>query len=830
MIGNFIVFQISSPIIHLIKCHMIISLLQGKVAIITGGASGIGEATARLFADHGARAVVIADIQDELGRGVAESIGLHRCRYVHCDVTDEQQIEAMVESTVQMFGQLDIMFSNAGIMSKGDQTILELDLSAYDKVLAVNARGMAACVKHAARAMVEGGVKGSIVCTASVCATMGSDKFIDYTMSKHAVLGLVRSASKQLGAYGIRVNCVSPAVVATALVCSAAEMGVEEAEKFFGQFVYIKGRGALKVRHVADAVLFLATDDSEFMTGHNLWSCNMKCSASLPLLSNLRSHLHSSYFILSASPKFMTDPTPFNKKLQGKVAIITGGASGIGEATARLFADHGARAVVVADIQDELGRGVAESIGLHRCRYVHCDVTDEQQIKAMVESTVQMFGQLDIMFSNAGIMSMGDQTILELDLSDSDEVFAVNARGMAACVKHAARAMVEGGVKGSIVCTASVAATRGSGKFIDYTMSKHAVLGLMRSASKQLGAYGIRVNCVSPAVVATALLCSEVEMGVEEAEKFFGQFVDLKGRGALKVRHVADAVLFLASDDSEFITGHNLAIDGAVEDLKGHTENKFREKTINKVVEDHKANITSKLEGKVAIITGGASGIGEATARVFSEHGARAIIIADIQDELGQNLASSIGSHFCTFIHCDVTDEDQVKSMVEWTVQKYGQLDIMFSNAGIVNRSDQTVLDLEFSAFDRLFAVNVRGMAACGCIVCTASVGGSHGMARRTDYCMSKHAVVGLVRSASKQLGEHGIRVNCVSPHGIATPMMCKALEMEAEEVEKVYEARTRLKGVLRVRHVADAVLFLASDQSAFVTGHDLLVDGGFST
>lgn len=250
-----------------------------------------------------------------------------------------------------------------------------------------------------------------------------------------------------------------------------------------------------------------------------------------------------------------------------------------------------------------------------------------------------------------------------------------------------------------------------------------------------------------------------------------------------------------------------------------------------------------KLEGKVAIITGGASGIGEATARVFSEHGARAIIIADIQDELGQTLVSSISSLQCTFIHCDVTDEDQVKSLVEWTVQNYGQLDIMFSNAGIVNRMDQTVLDLEFSAFDRLMAVNVRGMAACvkhaarammersvkGSIVCTASVAGSRGMTQRTDYCMSKHAVVGLVRSASIQLGEYGIRVNCVSPHGVATPMMCKVLEMEAEEVEKVYAARTRLNGTLTARHVADAVLFLACDESAFVTGHDLLVDGGFS-
>ena len=139
----------------------------------------------------------------------------------------------------------------------------------------------------------------------------------------------------------------------------------------------------------------------------------------------------------------MTDPTPFNNKPQGKVAIITNGASNIGEATKCLFVDNSARAVVIADIQDELGCNVAKSIGLHRCKYVHCDVTDEQQIKVMMESTMQMFGQLDIMFSNAGIMSKGDHTILELDLSTYDEVVAVNARVMVACVKHATRAMVK---------------------------------------------------------------------------------------------------------------------------------------------------------------------------------------------------------------------------------------------------------------------------------------------------------------------------------------------------------------------------------------------------
>ena len=197
----------------------------------------------------------------------------------------------------------------------------------------------------------------------------------------------------------------------------------------------------------------------------------------------------------------MTDSS--NKKLQGKVAIITGGASGIGEATAHLFAQHGARMVVIADIQDQLGHQVAISIGIDKCQYVHCDVSDEDQVKNMVESTVQKHGQLDIMFSNAGTASSSDQTILELDISGFDKVIKLNARGMALCVKHAARVMVERRVRGSIICTGSVAASNGGYKGTDYCMSKHAVLGLVRSATLQLGEYGIRVNGVSPNALAT---------------------------------------------------------------------------------------------------------------------------------------------------------------------------------------------------------------------------------------------------------------------------------------------------------------------------------------
>ncbi|GFQ05256.1 (-)-isopiperitenol/(-)-carveol dehydrogenase mitochondrial [Phtheirospermum japonicum] len=218
-----------------------------------------------------------------------------------------------------------------------------------------------------------------------------------------------------------------------------------------------------------------------------------------------------------------------NKKLAGKVAVVTGGASGIGEATARHFADHGARAVVIADIQPEKGRAVAQSIGPHLCSYFQCDVADEDQVKSMVDWTVQTYGGLDVFFSNAGTISSSEQTILDLDFTQYDKVMRVNVRGMAACVKHAARKMIELGTRGSIVCAASVMAERGAGFHTDYGVSKHAVLGLMRSASVQLGAHGIRVNCVSPSAVPTSL---GEKMGLGTAgdvESVLGPFISLKG-------------------------------------------------------------------------------------------------------------------------------------------------------------------------------------------------------------------------------------------------------------------------------------------------------------
>ncbi|KAL8526548.1 hypothetical protein ACS0TY_015660 [Phlomoides rotata] len=195
--------------------------LEGKIAIVTGGARGIGEATVRLFAAHGAK-VIIADIEDSLGTSVADSLSPN-VTYAHCDITSEAQIETLINSTVSNYGKIDILFSNAGILGdqKKHKSILDFDGDEFDQILRVNVRGAALGMKHAARAMVRGGGGGCIICTASVAAVVGGMGPHAYTASKHALVGLVKNASCELGRHGIRVNCISPFGVATTMLVNA---------------------------------------------------------------------------------------------------------------------------------------------------------------------------------------------------------------------------------------------------------------------------------------------------------------------------------------------------------------------------------------------------------------------------------------------------------------------------------------------------------------------------------------------------------------------------------------------------------------------------------
>ncbi|CAA7024423.1 unnamed protein product [Microthlaspi erraticum] len=245
-------------------------------------------------------------------------------------------------------------------------------------------------------------------------------------------------------------------------------------------------------------------------------------------------------------------------RLDGKIVIITGGASGIGAEAARLFTSHGAK-VVIVDVQEELGQNVAVSIGEDKASFYRCDITKETEVENAVKFTVEKHGKLDVLFSNAGVLETV-QGILDIDLEELDRTMAINVRGAAAFIKHAAREMVASGTRGSIVCTTSIAAEIGGPEFPGYTASKHALLGLVRSACGGLGKYGIRVNGVAPYAVSTGLT-SKDEEAAKLLEDHYADKANLKGV-VLKAHHVAQAALFLASDDSVYISGQNLAVDG----------------------------------------------------------------------------------------------------------------------------------------------------------------------------------------------------------------------------------------------------------------------------
>jgi len=246
-------------------------------------------------------------------------------------------------------------------------------------------------------------------------------------------------------------------------------------------------------------------------------------------------------------------------RLAGKVAAITGAASGFGAAAARRFVAEGAR-VVVGDIQQEAGQAIADELG-DAAIYVDCNVTNEDHIARMVDTAVAEFGKLDIMYNNAGIVG----TVGPISQTPAEEwKFTVDIllNGVFYGCKHAARAMTPQG-SGSIISMASTAGILGGLGPHCYTACKHAIVGLTKGVAAELCHHNIRVNAIAPAGMATAMV-ADVSTGdpaaTEATKEILAQNSPLKGRPGV-AEDVANAALWLASDESGYTTGHTLTTD-----------------------------------------------------------------------------------------------------------------------------------------------------------------------------------------------------------------------------------------------------------------------------
>lgn len=242
-----------------------------------------------------------------------------------------------------------------------------------------------------------------------------------------------------------------------------------------------------------------------------------------------------------------------------------------------------------------------------------------------------------------------------------------------------------------------------------------------------------------------------------------------------------------------------------------------------------------RLLGKTAIITGGANGIGLAACERFAEEGAN-VLMADFDEVAGKEQEALLKSngHDVTFLQVDVTDRESVERLVGITIELYGKIDILINNAGITR--DATLVKMDPADFQRVLDVNLTGVFNCaqevvphmlkqgsGKIINTSSVSGVYGNFGQTNYAATKAAVIGMTKSWAKEFGRKGINVNAVAPGFTATAMVSKMPEKVIDQMKSVVS----LQRLGKPRDIANAYLFLASDESDYVHGHVLHVDGG---
>ncbi|WP_404828306.1 SDR family NAD(P)-dependent oxidoreductase [Sphingomonas parva] len=244
-------------------------------------------------------------------------------------------------------------------------------------------------------------------------------------------------------------------------------------------------------------------------------------------------------------------------RLEGKIAIVTGAGSGIGRASARLFAEQGAR-LICADLKghDETAAEIGEA-----AIAIQADAGSDEDVQDLVQAALQRFGGLDVFFANAGI-SGGLASIFEQSAEDWQEILRVNLIGPFLAIKHAAPAMKERG-KGSIICTASVAGIRAGAGGPAYSASKAGVINLVKVAATQLAAADIRVNAICPGLIETGMTKPIYDWArASGKEDRLGHLNPLKRGG--EPEEIAGAALFLASDESSYVNGHALVVDGGL--------------------------------------------------------------------------------------------------------------------------------------------------------------------------------------------------------------------------------------------------------------------------
>ena len=507
-------------------------------------------------------------------------------------------------------------------------------------------------------------------------------------------------------------------------------------------------------------------------------------------------------------------------RLKGKTAVITGGATGIGLASAKRFIAEGAFVFIFGRRQEALDAAVAE-LGPN-ARAVKGSVSDEADLDRLYAAVKAERGTLDIVFANAGAGS--PLPLGQITAQHIDEAFDTNVKGTIFTVQKALPLMGQGG---SIILTGSSAGTTGAPGFTAYSASKAAVRNLARTWAADLKGTGIRVNVLSPGPTATEL--AKQALG-EEGQKAYGAMTPLQRMA--DPAELAAAAAFLASSGQQLHDRQR----GRRRRRPGATLTPARSRARPT---QRRNMIMKKLEGKVAVVTGGSSGIGLATAKRFVEEGAHVVITGRRETELKE--AAAVIKRNVTTVVGDVSRLEDLDHLYAVVKEKHGHIDILFANAGA-----GTIAPLAVATeahFDQTFDVNVKGLFFTvqkalplfkdgGSIILNSSVANVLGVPGFSAYAASKAAVRNFARAWTLELKDRKIRVNAMSPGPIETPALETTTGLTPEQAQQAaaqFASQVPMGRRGKPEEIAAAVTFLASDESSYITGVDLAVDGGMA-
>lgn len=509
-----------------------------------------------------------------------------------------------------------------------------------------------------------------------------------------------------------------------------------------------------------------------------------------------------------------------------KVAIITGAAGGIGRALCEVFVADGYRVAAV----DLAGTGVedfAASLGQEHAGFA-CNLGSEPEIVASVGKIAERFGRIDVLVNNAAIGPTMAATV-DTSIEGFRQALSVNLVGPLVLAREvAARMGPQGGV---IVNTASLAGVVSNPKRNAYAASKAGVVSMTKSLACELASRNIRVVAIAPGYVRTPMVAGLERDGKADLSKV-RQRIPI-GRMA-RPDEIATVARFLASEKARYITGTVVAVDGGWA-------------TFNQPGEAHppvdgtpQAELTApeKTSGaRIVVVTGGAKGIGRAICETFAANG-DTVIILDREGDEASEVASSLGPQHRT-ITTDLSVEADIVAAFAEIARDFGRVDVLVNNAAIADRfmpvSDQTanyltsVLDINLTgAFIALQQALALMPMPGGVILNLGSINTFLPFAPRHAYGASKAGIDMLTRCIAAELGPVGIRTATIAPGYIRTPGVA-ALEEDGKIDALKIRRRIPMGDLGRPQDIADAALFLASDEASYMTGAILYVDGGWT-